>query len=227
MQVPAAEPFKLAAQHYLNNAPRFMMKDAVTMAWSAVVADSPHAAEFLAFACAKVEKKPELLDRIGIFQLYQAAAAAHYPLPEPIVAVATKAISDHAARPPHASPFERAVQNTLTRLGIPFQTQVHVKGFFLDFVVNVGSKEIVLECDGSRFHQVGRTFRDELRGNGLLRDRVLKASGYDTVIHLSDEEWETIGDLSEWLQIKVGAGNPSPLRSAALPGIPEGALVKP
>jgi very-short-patch-repair endonuclease len=69
------------------------------------------------------------------------------------------------------SPFERAVVERLINAGYPVAPQVWIGHYRVDMVVSDAQDEVVIECDGDRFHGV-----DEIPGD-MARQAVLERAG--------------------------------------------------
>jgi len=87
--------------------------------------------------------------------------------------------------------FEQAVYGVLASLplaGISIEPFEVVEGLIPDFVVTVGGRRFVIECDGEQYHL---TSHGDRLGADLIQDRVFNRAGYE-VIHILDSEWRVL-----------------------------------
>jgi len=76
------------------------------------------------------------------------------------------------------TPIEQIMNDALIDKNITFQPQVKIGRFLVDFLVDIGNKKIIVECDGRDFHN---PFHDK------ERDKELKLQGYH-IIHFTGSE---------------------------------------
>jgi len=108
------------------------------------------------------------------------------------------------ARPPKMNTFESAVFKVLQTVapGTLHVEPFHVvEGIATDFLVSLGHRKIILECDGVKYHHSANNARF---GNDLIQDRVFKHHGYE-VVHILDTEWFPCkpGDRAQLLKKKL------------------------
>lgn len=79
----------------------------------------------------------------------------------------------------------------LRRLGLPFQAEPHIGPFAADFQIGDGRRRIVLECDGTLFHDV-RDFRTgrvvATRASDRLKHNIFSRRGF-VVRRIHSELW--------------------------------------
>lgn len=81
------------------------------------------------------------------------------------------------------NPFERAIHTALRKLdwpGVVIAPKAIIEGIPTDFVVIVGDRRFVIECDGAQFHL---TTAGTYGGGDRLQDRIFRRCGY-TVVHI-------------------------------------------
>jgi len=76
------------------------------------------------------------------------------------------------------TPIEQIMNDALIDKNITLEPQVRIGRFLVDFLVEIGNKEIIVECDGRDFHN---PFHDK------ERDKELKLQGYH-IIHFTGSE---------------------------------------
>ena len=87
----------------------------------------------------------------------------------------------------HDSAFEQEVASVLTQLGLAWESQVGVAGYFVDLGVydpkNPGKFLLGIECDGATYHR-SRVARDRDR----LREEVIRSRGWD-IYRIWSTDW--------------------------------------
>ena len=87
----------------------------------------------------------------------------------------------------HDSPFEQEVASVLSGLGLAWESQVGVAGYFVDLGLydpkRPGQFLLGIECDGATYHS-SRVARDRDR----LREEVLRSRGWD-IYRIWSSDW--------------------------------------
>ena len=95
------------------------------------------------------------------------------------------------------TPIEQIMNDALIDKDITFNSQVKIGRFLVDFVAEIGSIKIIIECDGRDFHN---PFHD------TERDKELKLQGYHILHFTGSEIYNNIESCVEKIQNSV-AGN--------------------
>ena len=95
------------------------------------------------------------------------------------------------------TPIEQIMNDALIDKDITFDPQVKIGRFLVDFVAEIGSIKIIIECDGRDFHN---PFHD------TERDKELKLQGYRIIHFTGSEIYNNIESCVEKIQNSV-AGN--------------------
>ena len=95
------------------------------------------------------------------------------------------------------TPIEQIMNDALIDKDITFDPQVKIGRFLVDFVAEIGSIKIIIECDGRDFHN---PFHD------TERDKELKLQGYHILHFTGSEIYNNIESCVEKIQNSV-AGN--------------------
>lgn len=89
------------------------------------------------------------------------------------------------------TPIEKIMNDALVNDNITFEPQVRIGRFLVDFLVEIGNKKIIVECDGKDFHN---PFRD------LERDKELKLQGFQIIHFTGSEIYNNIESCVEKIQ---------------------------
>lgn len=92
------------------------------------------------------------------------------------------------------TPIEQIMNDALIDKDITFNPQVKIGRFLVDFVAEIGSTKIIIECDGRDFHN---PFHDS------ERDKELKLQGYKIIHFTGSEIYNNIESCVEKLQNAV------------------------
>ena len=192
------------------------LSNAAQVAWAAAVLECPIGREVYDALHERLERRNYAAPDKALRQMYQAGLALGVPFSEQAEAAFEMAV-EHQRRRPRLNPFEREVMAALLKTGVDFERQVPERGYFLDFLVHIGDRRVVLECDGDRHHRVNGRADGELLGNDRIRDRVLHNLGYE-VVRVSDSEWERVTDPPAALREKLGLEREAAGAEVALAG---------
>ena len=80
-----------------------------------------------------------------------------------------------------------------------FSPRVIIDGIAVDFVVGTARVQVVLECDGLRFHRVGGHRAGLIPGRDLIQDKIFHRAGF-RVLHVLSDEWLSAADKVIWLR---------------------------
>jgi hypothetical protein len=101
--------------------------------------------------------------------------------------------------------FEHEVYDALKALTVP-ELQIRpfesVEGLTPDFVLTLGDKHFILECDGVKYHL---TPEGRSRGSDVIHDRIFKRAGFE-VIHILDREWEGRSQFEQVTLLRMRLG---------------------
>ena len=92
------------------------------------------------------------------------------------------------------TPIEQIMNDALVDNDITFNPQIKIGRFLVDFVAEIGSTKIIIECDGRDFHN---PFHD------TERDKELKLQRYPIIHFTGSEIYNNIGSCLEKIQKKV------------------------
>jgi very-short-patch-repair endonuclease len=196
LKLMADEFIKKPAQVFPNDAARFLL--------AAVVIDESVAQKLFQATADMADRRLDELNEMGATRLHWSALALGRSLGVNTRQAAEAALSSLQFAAPGQNGFERRIGEALREIGLEPKAQVPVEGYYLDFEVVAGGQKWAIECDGSKYHQVGGEFRDQLLGRGVIRDMVLNRLGY-RVLRISDLEMEFTLDVPQMLREKLAA----------------------
>jgi len=78
----------------------------------------------------------------------------------------------------HFTPIEQTMQDALENASMEYEPQVRIGNYYVDFLVSVDSRKVIVECDGRSYHNTERDAE---------RDKVLLLEGYP-ILHFSGSE---------------------------------------
>jgi len=89
-----------------------------------------------------------------------------------------------------ASNFELAVEEVIYRLGLKYEREFPLAGYWVDFLIEFNGRQIVLECDHPLFHELVHLRTGEVikKGSDNLREQVISAQL--KIVRLSTTEWD-------------------------------------